>query len=282
MPSASPKNLRLKKYLFGLQIILFFILFIPVYPDMYGIWLEHSNNSHGLLVPLISAFLLIRRRNAIRWEQMQPAFTGFIILLLSLLLYIIGFAGSIEVLPRITLVTTLIGLALYHCGWSVFSKISFPLLFLFFMVPIPVSVINFVSLPLQLMATKISAFLIQGLSIPVYREGNILYFATTSLEVAEACSGLRSLMAYLMLACLFAYMTKSAIKNRLFIVGAAIPLAFLANLLRVTGTGVLSHFFGESIARGFLHDLSGILIFTFGVCLLYLLYRTLEKRGRRC
>jgi exosortase len=228
-------------------------------------------------VPFISCFLLWKTRKKINWDEVEASNIGLVILSVSLILYLFGYAGSVEVLPRLTIVSTLIGLIIFNLGLKIFSTIAFPVLFLFFVVPVPDSVVAVVSFPLQLLVTRISGILINLLSIPVLREGNMLYFANTSLEVAEACSGIRSLVSYLMLGFLLAYLMKQSIARRSIMVLSAFPFAFLANILRVTGTGVLAHFFGSTAARGFLHQFSGITVFVFGLILFYLLHCLLER-----
>lgn len=273
-------KIKLHKLLIGLQFVIFICLFLPVYPGMYNIWITHSNNSHGILVPLISAFFLWQSRNKINWGNTKRSNLGMAIIILSMLAYVLSVLGAIEVVPRIAIVTTLIGLVLYHLGPDNFSKLSFPLFFLLFMVPVPIAIISKVSLPLQMIATKLSAFIIQSISIPVYREGNMLYFVNTSLEVAQACSGLRSLTAFLMLSILFAYLLDGTKVQRTILVAMAFPLAFLSNLFRVTGTGILAHCFGGSVARGFLHEFSGMIVFCFGLICLFFLYNLLNKKNR--
>lgn len=232
------------------------------------------------MVPLISLYLIFDKRKLLNLKDIETSSWGLVLLVISLLLYVVGIIGSVEILPRLTIVTTLMGLALFHLGRKIFAELFFPLLFLFFMVPVPDSVIGAVAFPLQLIATKLAAQIINSLSIPVYREGNMLYFANTSLEVAEACSGIRSLVSYLMLGTLFAYMVRGRFYKRILLVAAAIPLAFFANLLRVTGTGILAHFYGSKVARGFLHEFSGIVMFIFGFILLFLLYTALDRTNR--
>jgi exosortase len=145
------------------------------------------------------------------------------------------------------------------------------------MIPVPDTLILMVSFPLQLFATKLSHFVIQAFSIPALREGNMLYFAQTQLEVAEACSGLRSMMAYIMLSFLFAYMMDRNWRKRFILVLSAIPLALFANIVRVTGTGILAHCYGSQVARGFLHEFSGLAVFAFGFVLLFLEYSLLNR-----
>ena len=177
------------------------------------------------------------------------------------------------------IVCSLIGLVLFNFGKEVTKILAFPLLFLFFMVPVPVSIHGLVAFPLQLFATGIARTIIQALGIPVLQEGNMLYFAQTHLEVAEACSGLRSMTAFLMLSVLFAYFMAPVWWRRMLLVLSVVPLAIGANIVRITGTGILAHFFGARIARGVLHDFSGLAVFALGLGCLFLEFMLLN-RGR--
>jgi exosortase len=166
------------------------------------------------------------------------------------------------------IVLSLMGLVLLALGKDLFRVLAFPLCFLFFMVPVPDSVLGLVALPLQLMATKISTLTLHALSIPAYREGNMLYFAQTRLEVAEACSGIRSIISYTMLGVIFAHLFDTGWGRRVLLVASALPLALFANIVRVSGTGILAHFYGAAAAIGFLHEFSGLAVFAFGFVLL--------------
>ncbi len=251
--------------------------FYPVYPELVSTWLNHSNNSHGILVPLISGYLIWQKRDQIANAGIESNKWGALILFLSLILYILSYAGAVTVVSRAMIALCLIGLVLFNFGNSVFRIIAFPLIYLLFMVPVPDSIYGLVAFPMQLFATDVSAFLIRNMSIPVFQEGNMLYFAKAQLEVAEACSGLRSMMAFIMLSCLFAYMMKPNWRPRFTIVISAVPLAMFANIVRVTGTGILAHFYGEKVARGFLHEFSGLAVFAFGFVLLMGEYMFIER-----
>jgi exosortase len=251
-------------------------VFYPVYPEMISTWLTHSDNSHGLLVPFISVYLIWSRRSSLLSATKQTSKSGLIVLIGSLLLFLLSYAGGTAFIARTMIVFSLTGLVLYNYGFDIYKKIAFALLFLFFMVPIPDSIISLVSLPLKQFATDISAVLIRLSSIPVYQEGNMLYFAETQLEVAEACSGLRSIVSFIMLGTLFIYFSKlSMIRKSIFLI-STIPLAMFANIVRVTGTGILAHFYGSVVARGFLHEFSGIVVFVFGLFLLFLEYKLIK------
>lgn len=263
----------------SLLFLFWLATFYPVYPELIANWLGHSNNSHGVLVPFISFFLIWQKREDLRRIEKNGAATGLWILCASLILYLFGYTGSVAVLTRSMIVTSLIGIVIYNWGWMAFRIIAFPLVFLFFMVPVPDSIYGYFAFPLQLFATKAATALIKFTSIPVFREGNMLYFAQTQLEVAEACSGLRSMVSYLMLSVLFAYMMSSGWSRRIVLVLSAIPLAILVNIIRVTGTGILAHFWGGAVARGFLHEFSGIVVFVLGLFMLAVEYSLLRRRN---
>lgn len=252
--------------------------FWPVLPPMVETWLGHSDNSHALLVPLISLYFLWEKREAIRLVPVQGSIPGLTLLVASLAIYFVSYAGGIAFFARLMLVAALIGLLWSCLGTAMLRLLAFPLGFLFFMVPIPDTLLGMVAFPLQLAATRISAGLIQFCSIPVYREGNMLYFLQTQLEVAEACSGIRSIMSLTMLGVIFAYISPGSGWRKAVLILSAIPVAMLANILRVSGTGVLAHFFGDRVARGFLHEFSGLAVFMFGLALLFLIYRVLKAR----
>lgn len=262
---------------FSVLLILWAVAFILVYPDLIHGWLKHSNNSHGILVPLVSLYFIWQKREKLRQVKISNSNWGAFILIISMGLYLLGYGGSIAVISRAMIVLSLIGLVLFALGTTFFKLLAFPLFFLLFMIPVPDSIVGVIALPLQLFATNISSFVIQALSLPVYQEGNMLYFTQTQLEVAEACSGIRSLVSLAMLGVIFAYMCDKGWGRKAILLASAIPLALFANILRVTGTGVLAHFYGDKVARGFIHEFSGLAAFAFGFVLLFLEYSLLNR-----
>jgi exosortase len=274
--TAAPQH-RSTKIRFLTLLGLWFVAFIPIYPSMVQTWLNHSDNSHGILVPLVSLCLIWQRKENLKTVKISNSNWGAVILMISMGLYLLSYAGAVAVVSRAMIVSSLIGLVIFTLGKDIFSMLVFPLLFLFFMVPVPDSILGLVSLPLQLFATKVSTFFLQMFSIPAYREGNMLYFAQTQLEIAEACSGIRSIMSFGMLSFIFAYMMDKIWWKKIVLVLSTIPLALFANIFRVTGTGTLAHFYGDRVARGFLHEFSGLAVFAFGFVLLFLEFIMLNK-----
>jgi exosortase len=251
--------------------------FSPSFLDLWNELIKHSNDSHGLLVPFISLYFAWQKREELRRVAISTSTWGAVIVISSLLIYIVAFAGDVAFIARLMLVVSLMGLVLFNYGKKVFKLIVFPLFFLFFMVPIPVSLIQIISLPLQFFTTAISAKIINAFSIPVSQEGNMLYFVQTQLEVAQACSGLHSIVALIMLGVMFAYVSSKGLTPKIILLASAIPLALLVNIIRVSGTGILAHYYGANVARGFLHEFSGLAVFAFGFLTLALEYLLLNK-----
>lgn len=256
----------------GVLLLLWVLLFWPIIPDLWKVWMDDSNNSHGVLVPAIAAFLIWQQRKTIRWTEGKPSFWGLWLLVGSLLIYLVSLQAHIALSARIAMVTSLAGLVWWNLGDHLLRRLLFPLAFLLFMVPVPDSVSGAVAFPLQLFATSISAQVIRGIGIPVFEEGTMLYFAKASLEVTEACSGIRSMLAYLMLGVLFVRLAGNSIGRvgKGILLYSTIPLALFVNILRISGTGIMATFFGEQMARGFLHEFSGLVVFALGFVLFWL------------
>jgi len=252
----------------GIMALLFILLYAPLYPSLVETWLNDSNNSHGVLIPIVSFYLVWLLASRLKAVELSTSMAGLLLLVLSLIMYFLSFVGDLAFPARMTMVTTLAGLVMFNYGKHVFHVVMFPVLFLFFMVPLPITLLTLVAFPLQLLVSDVSARLIDLCGIPVYADGNLLHFARYSFEVTEACSGIRSLVSFLAIGALFAYMERGAWWKGLSLVVSTVPLAILVNLMRVVGTGILAHHFGPSVARGFLHDFSGFAVFGSGILLM--------------
>jgi exosortase len=166
---------------------------------------------------------------------------------------------------------------LFLFGWERFRVMTFPLAFLLLMIPLPAIVLNQIAFPLQLVASQVGEFGLNLLRIPVLREGNVLVLPTTSLEVAEACSGIRSLVSLLSLAIVLGYFADPRGWVRTTIACSTIPVAILANGVRVTSTGVAVQWFGPAAAQGLAHEIAGWLVFAVAVLLMLGLQRVLSS-----
>ena len=243
-------------------------------------WNNNPDYSHGFLVPFLSVFFIWERWSSLVDEAPDPSLWGIGLLLFGLFSLIIGLIGAELYVQRMSLIVVLSGLVLLILGWKHLWLLSLPIGFLIFMIPLPAIVVNTIAFPLQLFAAQTASFCLYSLGIPVLREGNLIMLATTTLEVAEACSGLRSLLSLLALGTVYGYFSQKVMWKRWMLVILSVPIAIVANAARVSGTGILAHYFGEEAAEGFYHTFEGWLVFVVAFVLLFLCGTILSKIGR--
>ena len=224
-------------------------------PPLVADWLDDPNYSHGFLVPGLSAYFVWDRRQTLARLRPQPHWGGLVLLWCGLGMLLLGHLGAELFLMRSSMVVVLTALVWYLLGRPYVHALAFPLAFLLFMIPLPAILLNTITLPLQLLATQVSTFALQLVQLPVYREGNIIYLPHTTLEVAEACSGLRSLVSLLALAVVLAYITQRRLSTRWLLVLSAVPIALVANAFRIWGNRGLSPSVWAPSRRGLLSHL---------------------------
>ena len=244
-------------------------IFAPILYHMARHWKLVDDYSHGFLVAPLAVYFAWERRDALRRTPIEPSWWGLLPLALGTMALAVGRLGVELMAMRTGFVLTLIGLFLLLLGTRIFRVLMFPLFFLFLMIPLPQSLVNIIAFPLQLIAADVAVNALYLIGIPALREGNIIHMADTQLFVAEACSGLRSLMALGTLAIVFAYFFRKNAIERILIVLSAIPVAILVNAFRVALTGVLTDRFGPAAAEGWIHQTEGF--FTFGLAFAILL-----------
>jgi exosortase len=243
-------------------------------------WANDDNYSHGFLILPLAVYCAWERRETLRRTEPRPHAAGLAIVLLSLALFAAGVFAAELFLTRISLVGVVAGTILFVWGREYVRHLAFPLLLLPLMVPLPAIVFNQIAFPLQLVASRVGESAIAFAGIPVLREGNILELPNLTLAVAEACSGIRSLISLITLAVALAYFTEHRRLPRVLIVLAAIPIAIVANAVRVAGTGLASHWFGPRAAEGFFHGFSGWLVFAVAFAGLIAVQQTLKRVPR--
>ena len=262
----------------GVLSVLVALFFAPVIKELISTWSTRDDYSHGFFVIPIALYLVWAKREKVLLLPKKPLWIGLPILAGGAMTYLVSFITNFHTLAYLSMVVVLLGLLLFLAGWQITKELLLPVLFLLFMFPIPTAYYVLITNPLKLMITKISMQIIHLMGVPVYREGNLLFLSTTQLEVAEACSGIRSLYSYLMLGCLFAFMSKKR-ASKIVLVVSTFPLALLVNIIRVTGTGILANYFGSEVAQGFFHEFTGFVLFIFGFVVLLLEYRFLDSKS---
>lgn len=255
-------------------------------------WWEDENYSHGLLIPFVIGYILWTERERLARLSARPSVlwggAGVVCALLALWA---GTAGAELFVQRTSLILLLAGVVVYFWGFRMLRAVGVPLFLLALAIPIPSIVFNKVAFPLQLFASRCAVWAMRQFDIPVLRDGNIIELmplgsvTTKKLEVVEACSGIRSLMTLVTLAVVFAYFTRPeddgadadggrrarryGYLRAVLIVLAAVPIAIITNAGRVSGTGVLSHYYGTEVADGFFHSFSGWVVYIVAFLLLF-------------
>lgn len=260
--------------------VLIGLLYHGILANLASQWWNDPDFSHGFFIPIFSGLVIWRMRHQLVSLKPTPSWSGLLIVLGALITLVVGVLGAELFLSRSSLILLLAGLVILFFGWRVFSATLFPWAFLFLMIPIPAILYNQVTFPLQLLASKFSTGLLSLAGVPVLREGNVIRLPAMSLEVAVACSGIRSLVALASLGVVFAYFLESRPWKRIALVIATVPIAVAANGLRIMGTGLLVQYWDPSKGEGFFHEFSGLVIFVVSLGLLYIAYRVINFRWR--
>ena len=250
----------------------FGLLFLHAAQTLVSDWSVDPNFSHGFLIVPIALYMIWMSRERLTALTPAPSNWGLMVIGVGMLLHLAGHTGAELFLMRFSMIVTLAGLVLFLWGWECLKTCVVPLVYLILMIPIPAIVWNKIAFPLQLLAARLSAELITMIQIPVFREGNILNLANTSLEVVDACSGLRSLTSLIALTGVFAYLAPLGIIKKWVLFLSAIPIAVTVNVIRLTITAAMAHWISPETAHGFLHDMSGLIIFAGALGLVYLVF----------
>lgn len=248
-------------------------LYFPTLTHLLGQWWHDPNFSHGFFVPLFAGFVIWQERTRLARIESRPSWYGAVIFGFGLCLLILGQMGAEIFLSRLSLLMVLAGLIVLFLGWRFFRAVLFPWAFLVLMIPVPAIVFNQITFPLQLLASKVASTVLPWMGVPVLREGNVIILPAMALEVADACSGIRSLMSLATLAVIYGYLMERKTSVRVLLALASIPIAVAANSLRVVGTGLLVQYWDPDKAQGFFHEFQGWLMFVASLLMLYLLHR---------
>jgi exosortase len=255
-----------------LLIVLYFRVAVKLVHDWYTI----PDYSHGFLVPFFAGFLIWDKRNLLKAIPVRQTWSGIVLVVFAIMVLILGVYGVELFTARISFILLVTGLIATFFGWAMVRELRFPLLVLVLAIPFPAILFNRITFPLQLLASRIASDILPLLGVPTLHEGNVIELPVMKLEVAEACSGIRSLMSLFTLAVFYGYFLERTTKRRVILALASIPIAVTANVARIVGTGLCVQYWDPEKALGFFHEFSGWVMFLVSLACLFLVHRAMR------
>jgi exosortase len=268
----SGMNATVRDVVGGITILgLVILLFWSTFSWLVYNWLNNSYYSHGLLVPLVAAFFVWRKREVLAPENRRPDNLGLAVLAVSLVIFLLAQIWQAFHISAFAFILLLAGLALYFLGREATRSIAFPLAFLLFMVPLPF--INRLSPTLEAFTASVSTSVVGLLGIPAVNQGSQIQLENSSFVVGAACSGLNSTVALATLVVIFVYVIEGTYRAKAVLLAMAVPIALVANLFRVSSLLAIAHFFGADVGMKYFHDYSSPVLFLLAFGLLILTSR---------
>jgi exosortase len=251
-------------------------LYGPVIAGLVRAWHTNPDYAHGFLIAPLCVYLVWQRRRRLADLEVRPSAAGLVLVVVSLALFVVGQLGAEQFLSRVSLVGVLAGSVAFVLGLAHVRVLAFTFALAVLTIPLPAIVFNEIAQPLQLLASSVAEQTLLGLGIPALREGNVILLSTATLEVAEACSGIRSMVSLLAAGMVYGYFTDDRTVRRVLLALSTLPIAVAANALRVAGTGVLAHVAGAAAADGFFHTFAGWLVFMSALAMMFLVHAMLR------
>lgn len=279
-PSSLQNNGPLQLFLWALLLISFVSAYFPTLSGLVRTWAASDDNSHGFAILPLALYILWQKREMLRKEPVRGSWFGLFVAVGALLVYIAANKGEIQTIASAAMLLFLWGGVIFLFGFSIFRACLFPLLILFFMIPVPAQFIAALTMPLQLIVSKASVGLASLVGIPIYREGNVIQLPRGTFEVVQACSGLRSIMTLLTIGAIMAYFTlrSNLLRGILFLL--AIPIAIAVNILRIFVLVTVFYFLSIDLSKGILHTIMGLAIFCIALGLFLLTSKGFAKCER--
>jgi exosortase D (VPLPA-CTERM-specific) len=251
-------------------------LYASILDRLFHQWASDQDTSHGFFVPIFALLVLWQDRKRLMQVKRAPSWSGLAAIVVALAMLLLGIWGAELFFSRTSLLVLLAGLIVLFQGWAMFRAVLFPWACLFLMIPFPNLVMQKITFPLQMLAAKVSSGLLPVCGVPVLREGNVINLPAMPLEVAQACSGIRSLLSLITLAIIYGYLMDKRIWVRVVLAISAVPIAIAANAFRIFSTGLVVQYWDPEKGQGFYHLFSGWLIFVVSLIMLFTLHHIIN------
>lgn len=255
----------------------FVLLYFPVLKELVLTWMNSDEYSHGFFIIPISGYLIWKKKEIFNTMKISYSWWGLALIILSLLIYLFAYMAEIMTLASISLILFLASIVLFLYNFSALRELVFPIVFLFFMIPIPGQIYSQLTVPLQLFVTEVSVWLTALLGIPIFREGNVIHLPSRTMQVAQACSGLRSMISILPLSAILGYFTMKSNRLRYVLFLSGIPTALIVNIVRVILLVIAYYYFDIDLTVGTIHTVFGIVIFMLALFIILEVRRILVR-----
>lgn len=249
--------------------------------SLWSTWMTNDNYSHGPLVPLTSLALVWIRRDVLRERAVAPDARGLVLVALACAMHVFGVRADLFALQGWSFIVLLFGLTLALLGMPLLRALAFPIGYLGFMLTFPPVVMNTASYALKGIATLASTAIARACGVELHRQGMSIFIHGGELRVENACSGLRSLLALLATGTLFAYFQKGGPLRRAAVLVAALPIAVLGNVVRLTLLFIAANARGVVWATGSFHDVTGYVMYAVALAALLAIRALLTPREAR-
>jgi len=259
------------------------LLILCYWPILYRMahqWATDENMGHGFFVPIMAGYIAWQRRADLLAEPRKPNILGLAVVVFGGLLSVAATLGAEVFTARLSFVVALFGAVLYLGGTRWIKILLFPFALLLFMIPIPAIIYSSLTMKLQNLASQLGELMISAMGIPVLREGNTLKLPSQTLDIAEACSGIRSLMTLLFLSLFVSYFMDKKVWMRWALLLATVPIAIGANGIRVAVTGLLSEI-DTKLASGVYHEVEGYIVYIVALVALLATHRLINTVAKR-
>lgn len=264
---------------FGSCLTLLLITYIPMFKWMVERWMAaESYYGHGFLIPIVSLYIVWQRKELLKKAKLSSEISGLIMIIIGVLVNLICASLRVYFISGFTFVFVLYSLILFFFGKEIARNLIFPVFFLIAMIPLPLVLIGNLTVKLKLFVAQTATFVLNRIGFPCIRDGSIIRMPHSYIAVEAPCSGLRSLIALLTLGLLFAYALKVSYIKKTLLFLSSIPIALACNVMRITMLGIANDLYGEKIALGFFHDLSGYIMFGVAFVGLFSISKALEGR----
>jgi len=257
--------------------ILFLLTYLPTLIWMWDRWFARdSYYSHGILIPFVTGFLIWQDKEMLAKMKIKSSSWGIPVIMAGIGLHLLSSLFRVYFSSGFSMLIVLIGMVLYFYGVKILRAVLFPILFLLFMFPVPLVVIANISFKMKLFAAKIATASLNGMGLPAIQEGSQIRMRHALVIVDDVCSGLRSLISLTALGSIFAYWMKSSMLRKILLFCSTAPIAVLTNVFRIIFLASIAEIWGPERAVGFVHDVSGFLVFAFAFLMLYVMGQLLE------